>query len=743
MVLALNDNFKRAFTHGNAEARFHVTIDTGVDLITATDGLVDDPSSFSVGGVDTGGIVLVTPLAQEISPLSRRIQTNAVFVTCQDKWIRPYLVNNRVKGQKVTIKLGAKSIAFADYVNYFVGIIDNVKPTGDGQTVVVTCLDLTSSIKSRDVVGYWNQIHPLDVIVELLGKGGIPSSQIDLVSFDPATAANAPVGHFVVGRSEVVGWGQDGTIRDPSNPIDLINELLVMMNGSLVIQEDGQIAFKIFDAAAATVADWTDQHIDDFEQEDLDSNVINRVLVSFLGFPKEYSTTVISTSDSGAVTHQPVTKTAQGFQLDETASQTAFEHPDASDGGVYEARIPMPWVNGMFYFDEDNPFQPADGVIRMNLAGQSICGFREFDAGPQPTEAVIGGARPAHFYIQGEILEVTSIANLAFQDSDYNQRDPALDFGSQFVQVTNLGGLYDLTVTRAAFGSVAAALDIIGAFSDYAIDITIPLYAAQRILERFAFGAFTVNLSTSLAEFDKQLLDLVTLDNRNFVGFGFDGIVAASGKWEIVSKVVEKDANPPRIAWRVMFVPTQVLTVAARSWLATHRGDFADLSVGEQSLSAVSQAFISDGLDINASGGLNATIDRGTVKDATKVSRNEDTLTKALAANSDTYFWMDTTTGQIETKTVANAAPAPVRTKNQAFIGKVITDGASVTSVVQNKDPITGNVVVSPMHPGTAQFNSIGANAIDTRSRKTESNNQISNFDFGSFTREPLDFKGT
>ena len=748
MALTLNANWRRAMEQSGAEPRFHVRIETGSGDINGLDGEVDNKGiAFGTGGTDVG-IVQVTPLTQEIDVFSRRMQISSVFVTVHDKWIRDFMIANRLRGQSVRIRLGERSLPLLNFEDYFNGVIDSIQPSGDGQTVVLTCVDYIAYLRTQKVVGYWNQQHPLQVIDDILTKAGVPAGLIESTSLDPSTAAFDEIGHFVVGRSEASGFaGDDHTVREPTEPWELINQLLIMCNGSLVTNEDGKLEFKIFDSAAATVADWTDEQIGDFQQMQLEENAINRVVCGFLGFPREYEQTVsVSSSNiNGVQTQTPnkVQKMAQGFQFDETASQAAFADAVGGGPGIYEANVNMPWVTGVLR--NDLGFTAVEDPITLQWWGSSFCGTRGIRPGPQPAEAVVSGSKPAYIYLQGEILEVTSITDAAgptYDRGSYEQVDPEQPFSTQAIDVELDMGLLELAVTRAQFGTTAVASTDFNSIDDYVLDVTIPVYVCQKLLERFAFGAFMIQVRTSIREYDKQLLDLVTIDNRNFIGFGFDGMTAGAGKWEIIQKEVDLYGDPPGINWVLQFIPSDSITVTARSWLASHRRSSEQSDIEEISASATSQGYLAEGFTVTSTGGLGIEISSGRIGGHRKTGRTFSTVAKTLAANSDVYIWLDYLNMVFGFLTVPNSDPEPDRPKNGVFIAKVITGAATVSSIEQDKDP-NGNVITQPFNGNRIQENTLGQGSLNTQTRAISAKKtSLANFDFGAFSREPDNFGG-
>lgn len=747
MALALNANWLQAIERSSAEPRFLVQLVFAGGTVDALDGLAPN-----VTATTDVGIVQVTPLSQRIDPLSRRMQISHLAVTCHDAWLRPLVLANRLKSQKIIVKLGERSLADADFVDFFTGVVVNITPDPDGQTITLGCSDLISNLRIEDVVGFWNNIHPLEAIEDILSKTSIPASEIDTTSLDPSIAANSDIGHFCVGRSQNSLWmHNDSTIHEPTDPYSLIGDLLIMVDGSLLVQEDGQITFKRFDSSAATVADWTDEQIGDFVQAPLDENVVNRASFGFLGYPKEIGeekAVTISDPLGGQIeVKTKFTKTAYNYQTEDTVSQAEFSHPDTSDPGVYEAVYKMPWLNAGATMSALQQIGATDGIIVTNT---SMCGTRGVFPGQpaaaappsaQPADAVITAARPLWLAIEDEIVRIDEMDHSAGSRGGLiTQFDPS-DGSAPTVQFPRVFVVPALKLFRGQKGTAAAAHAFVDYHSFLAFDITIPVFVGEQVLKRYAFGVPMVTITTSLREYAVQLLDFVTLDNRNFISKGIDGVTSGAGKWEVVSKEVDVYSDPPKITWILLFVPTHSITEAIRSWRSYHQNDEIRSSSDDLTGTFFSQGYIISGLVITTPGGLAADLSAGALGTHSGVLRLSADATFDLPASKDIYFYFNFD-GSVALLDVANAAAAPDAPIGGTFIGKVITDATVVTSIVQNKTPGLNDVPIKPLIGNRIQENTLGPRSLNTSTAVFGGASLQPNSDFGAFEEEPDTFFG-
>lgn len=750
MVLVVSEAWKDAFRKSNVEPRFRVIIDCGGGVVfEAVDG---DSPGVAINDV---GITQVSPLTHEIDPMVRNIQISAISVSCHDEWLRPHLVAGPLRGKKITVTLGERSLGQADFVSYFEGTIDGVLIEPGGSIITLECVDLFSFLRGKKVVGFWEGDHPLEVIEDLLTRSDVPAAQIDSISLDPGLVRNSDIGHFVVNRSVAnIHYGDDRTVNTPSEAMLMINELLIMTNGSLVVNEDGVLTYKRFKDTDPTVSDWDDGVIDQFKQEVIDENIVNRVTFGFSGFPQEiedqHTITVASPTNPLQMTSTTVKKTklVDIFRLEDTASQAIYAHPDTGDPRVFESVLALPWVHSRCgildeTYDTATPvdLDPADTTVLVTT-GNYISGMRGIFNLVSPIGEELSAARPGWFVARHELFRIEELV----RDPDrlfykaHQQFDPDTQTFSEIKIATDLKST---VVFRGQVGSTAISHEIPAELEGLCTDVTIPMIIGTELLERFRTGAFVVRLTTPLTEYDKQLLDFVTLDNRNFVAPGFDGIIAASGKWEIIGKNVDVYASPPRCEWVVMFIPGTATTLGFTNWAAHHRGSEWNSGFRENSNADTSQGYIASGLDITDGGGLNISVSAGAAATHMGQVHVQEPQTVELDALTDTYLYMSNGDGGIKAVGVPNANPVPARPLfGYTFLGKIVTGAATIGVITQNKTPGKNTVPISPFHGNRVQYNTVGSNAVDKNSAQTDGENLVRNFDFGSFSEEPDEFFG-
>lgn len=281
MAISVSANWKEAVLRSGAEIRLLMSIydDGGLRAIASDGSTATTPLS---GENIASAIVGVSQIASEIDPKTRLTEIGRVTIEVLDKWVRPYVVNYRMKGMKVILKLGARELALSDYETYFTGFIDDIIPQPDGLTVLIECLDTWSMIKDQEIVGSWVGLHPLEAIEDIYDtKMGLDSSLWDDTSLDPSDSANAANSHLLVSRTAVphAPWLKDMTVDEPSSAEKLVKGLLEIVDGVQIPNAAGELAVRIFDPSESAVAHWDEDEINEFEQLEDMVNLTNKVSV--------------------------------------------------------------------------------------------------------------------------------------------------------------------------------------------------------------------------------------------------------------------------------------------------------------------------------------------------------------------------------------------------------------------------------------------------------------------------------
>lgn len=677
-----------------ADPRFIVTIEDGTNTWNFTDGPCER-IDYQPAVVD------VSAVAAEYSPESQRTQIGGVTITMLDTVMRPIINAHRMKGMKVTITLGEQSLPSAFFQPYFVGVIDETLPEPDGRNVRLICMDIWSLLGDIEITGAWLDLHPLEIVEDILdSKLGLDSSLWDATSLDPSDAAHAEHSHLVGMRAKVLGtyvMASDHTVYTPTSALELISQLMEVVGGNIIIQEDGKVRANIFDPSTAAVAHWDDTIIKDLVQvSNWKGRIFNRVSVGAGG-------AMGSINYMAPGGHLQYTKPQSDFvyTVDDTASQTNHGF-GVQTSRVFSKVINNPWVmSSLCQLSPTNRIYSGD--YRLVLNGTSdpatllvnciqMSGTRLAGAS-QPAWAKPSSTRPVYLLVRDaqdggqEILKMTtavSVGSGSGPGRTVQYLYPNPDGDPEIASYTaHIGGMIG-TFARAQLGTTKRAFN----YGAFAMDITPQVYMANKLLARYSEASPKISVTTSIDQYAVQLGDLITIDWPEFLFYNADGIDNTT-KWEVVSK----SAKPPMIEWVLVRAVEGTPTKSHATW-----GD--DLTRNMQTVrqlatKAFTDVAIVQGLTVTATGGFGVTVSVGVSSDGL----NEfvllgDGTDLTMAASKDTYLYQDITSGGVVREEVALGAAEPAPSPNLVPIAKVTTDGSGVTSVAdrtRDKDGIVTN----------------------------------------------------
>jgi hypothetical protein len=658
--------------NSGAELRVLFSIDNGVDPAwTAVSGycsLIDAPVA----------VTNVAAIATEVDPLTRQQQSGELTVEVSDSWLRPILVANRIKGKKGTIKIGFADIAEADFIAAACGPIEEISPSGprDHGTVTIALMDLATVLQSQDLLAAWINYHPLECLYDgAAGKSAFSrcgynsSTWVDEDSFNPEDADYASnIGHLVVSRVQAFD------VYEKTSAFELVQQVCQLLYGQVSSDESGKLVFKRFDASAASVDDWT---IDDIiegsiEQDPLDSNVVNQVIVKFAGAEPS--------------TDHP----AKTLIFNDTDSQTAYAYPGATTR-VITHEIETAWAPGNHMAPLHANF--AAGATTLLLGGpgaHGLSGMREAMAGVH-ANCQISAARPLWLLLSPlysdaayEVIKATtSTIGSPTGNAQWFDWSGAGWTQTQFKFQTTL-----TNITRAQLGTADVLHEYLGTNATYVWDITSVVQLAQAILQRFKYGCPIIRLATPINKIAIQQGDLVTVTCQDLLAYGADGYTSST-KWEVISKEIDPMASPPQIKWGLALAGSTAWNpgFGFRGSAQHEQGSIYD-EMRSTERTDVAQAFVAEGGATTATGGLTAQVAAGVYSSgSSRVARTAAT-SYTVNTNKDTYVTADPYTGTLTSREVATGAAAPDKMASEVWVSKIVSDGVSVTSVVDLRETL-------------------------------------------------------
>jgi hypothetical protein len=469
----------------------------------------------------------------------------------------------------------------------------------------------------------------------------------------------------------------------------LIDELQKMCLGTLFVAEDGVITFELYEAAASAVRTLTEDDVFEVRVETTYGNLVNRIAFLLADSTELYQ---------------------GGWTMKDTASETNFTPPSGS-AYVAEATVEFGLLKPRF--------KPAAPIFTTSAADiklkdgdiMSLCGMRGSDnPGSQPADAKISAARPLYLRIATEIIKETTALTINTTDG---QAFPVTVDENGKVSTTAGTGYYSSCtlasggMTRASLGTTAVwhpdASDLDNGDviswktfqSEQPIqDLTIPERWGRLQLARFSNGCPILSFKTSLRHYDLQIGDVIALEHQLYAHYG-DVEADSNTTWEIINKEVDlmkgecyfKVARIARTGGTSV-TAGYVMISPLNAQSATH-----SMLRAQQQLRG-GQAYI-QGMKLATGSGLTFTVDKGTACIGAQVYRYPEKITFTVAASKDTYVYVDQFNGSIVMNAVNNGAARPTNDENWIIIGKVVSGGASTSSVVQmqNQAPFTQSQV--------------------------------------------------
>lgn len=574
MSLSLGAHITKTLEAQYPELTVIITLTTqGSDSFVFTGGaFIDQPASGAA--IDyIHNIHAVTPISPKLDPLTRQVQTGAVTVTFVDDGTIRELLRDSGSGTDAThLKHATMEIVFASKYDlsatapYWKGLVDDVLPR-DG----VIDLIGKDAIRYADGLRYygnWMNKHPLELITDLLDAADVQSAFIDSTSMDPDT--DTDISHFIaanffwpgsfaygqvasqLGEEYAEGTGSSMTPRafvysndDNSGKKGLkiresIEQIALMMYGSVWADEQGKIKFKRFDSTESAVDTWTSDDILDIKQVSTYKNMVNEVLVALGSGEKE-----------------------MGYRHRDTDAQARYKMPGGT-GCIWQIAIKLPFAAQLLPMEDDVTAVQTAGITVRGLDTSGTCGTRVQDKFRETTStfaslspfsqdsaAQLSSSRKLYILWGGEVLTATGLtfANTEWKLKDTDAYGAAPSPQTYSYVPTN----FDLTgVTRGVEGSAAIHYGSSNANPTGCFDITIPRMFAQTIVARAANGIPEIEVETSLAKYSTQIGDLVEIDDEFPIMWAHNGITAADNvKFEVVGKEADVLNDPTRIRWRL------------------------------------------------------------------------------------------------------------------------------------------------------------------------------------------------
>lgn len=564
---------------------WEVTIERGANSWVAVSG------DREIGGAPPS-VVAVEPAAIAYDPGESRLAVSGrvTVVFARDGWIEAVVAADWLRGAKVTIKLGPRSLNTGAWVTLPLCYVVDLEIRD--ATIGLVCEEYAGLLSQPGLKPRGVNLHPLEVIEAALTASGIPSSAWSATSLDPEDAGNASIAHLNVTLEDLGLFPSNANNQWPPNAnpapddsdstLSLAEAAMTMIGGLVKHNENGEIEIGRSGGSGSTVRNWTVDDVSDVRQVTSHEAIATRFLARF-----------IKLADSGQ-------QYWTSYQAESVGAQDALS-PDASTGHVVAREIDLRLCSGsgrMFALDTHPTATAIVGLItgtstafRVSTAGWggwTGCRFGGSQIGSTaiPSWARVSASKPAYVMLYGNGYRVETGFRL---DEDITKSGSArpeiikIDTIASVTSVVNTGNFVpvrqndssgkrypaDVQFTiaasgRAQFGTSTPA--VAWRTGTPILDVTVPVLRMHALLGRYDYGVPFLELSTGLHEWPVELGDLVTLTHPTPVvhkAIGCD----TSHVWEIVGKeLIFGGQDSPRIQWTLAWYtdavkPTHTITV--------------------------------------------------------------------------------------------------------------------------------------------------------------------------------------
>lgn len=696
-MLALDTSWIAAFAKRKAQP--YIQIDLYYN--PADNSVYKRFSSWARTGIDKtitaqqeSSIISITNSSRELDPIERSVHVNQITVdVLMDSDVQSLITDYGLIGAYAYFKIGEKSLGPGIVEPFFFGLLDGVKPKEKSVELLFKEYDFVAW-KTKCYSDTWFGKHPIEILKSLLEQTLlIDGVDINTTSF--TWDNDATISHYVVSGSIATRstWRNDyktsddrvtEAALDDADPI--IQDLLNIVNGNVLIKENGVIYFQKFDSSAAVVANWTDDDLDEFEILSLYDNLINKII--FKTHPKADGFILANsyTDTSSASTKFPLRNRTTGAlsantkeKLFESNWVRAFGYLRLIDGSALGA--------GNYW----TAIWPAVGnEFTITAHGWGFCGTKwsGFPSGTQDADALLSDARTAYLKVNNEIIEVD---RCTIDTNQYNLLDYYAKIADTTITTTKAPVFLTFRVkTRGALGTTAAAatrtadpLSYLNPYEVTLFDITIPLARIYAIAQRCSNGMPVISCTTNLSQYAMQLGDLVTITTNRYKAYGRTS-VGTETKWEIIKKEIdwENCCMKWSLAWATETSPPAMTDL----WNQFRSTRFGQLSSDEQIQNNygnenVFTPTVGAGLSCSVTSGLNYTITAGYIDVGQVTQQFPTTYSGTVTASRDTYVFWNTSIGGLYFDVQNNGSSQPTYPTIFKPLFKIVSGGAAISAI--------------------------------------------------------------
>lgn len=497
-------------------------------------------------------VAKVTPRSAALDPLKNRQTLSTLEVEfVDDQLVRDLIAANNLQGKTLTVWLGADPGNDTDFPEgsfapYFGAIIETHSfgpgvirlTTKDPRTIGFSRNGSTLRLPmltdaDGNALGYSAQGAATVAMRNALVAALVPAALYDSASFD--IASNPSVGHLVIDRrrsptASDYAAVSDRTLHTRTSLQECLDQVAEILRGYVLVQENGLIAYKQFDSAAAAVFRFT---ANDMQLSTIEGGLDLKTIIRSVAIQTAWEGASVGGGPGFHV----------GYVDADNAAQTSWGFTGGTKNSA-DHSVEDQWFSTIMansYVD----ILAADASIKTwqsNFTGNKTSGGA---SGNSPASALVDAAHPGYLYVRGSSRSSTGVS------------DPGEII--KYTTVTNVNDAYPGRsvggLTRGMFGTVAADHKMTaGDVSGIAIvDVTAVVRCADEILKRFKDGAGYLTFKTDLSKYAPQLADIVYVETPLYVRPGLNGLaVGNTTPFEVVQKDV--DVANKTITWRLVEV---------------------------------------------------------------------------------------------------------------------------------------------------------------------------------------------
>lgn len=540
-------------------------------------------------------IISMSTYGREIDPSTREHSAGTIQLDLvDDGFIRKIISIVGLDNCYVDLYCGEQSLSENDFMLFLRTIINSATPSFSEPLLTLELGDPLDFLRNRLYSGTIYPHHPIRAIEHilyhvnrniLLGNLFDTSSlTIDDVPQSSSAQTVARNAYKLDDETEI-----DNRISDPTPVIDLLNELILLLDGTLAEDGTGRLYFKELDYAAAAVRTLnvgrgSKQDAVITEMTPPSESIINRVNINVNGGP-------ISAT----------------FSIEDPASLAEY-------GEHFDFELSSPWLTGVARYQSAS----AEATASTSWINQVTLNYYGFRLTPVSWAAAISGFdgwttadsvyaeqsdtqyaienvsdRPAYFLLQGRmsttyggggtiidggqsIIKVyrrtysSSLPGSIVASTEY----PAISSHPDQCWVTPVQWLYHISdistdgFTHGTGGFGTYPLYLTGGGTGYSydryspiyiFDVTSPVWIANRKFRRFRYGCPKLTIEAPLTQADLSIGDVIALSgDERYLTLGRDGI-SSNATWEVIRTEVSFVGDSPGVTLQLMLLSDSVM----------------------------------------------------------------------------------------------------------------------------------------------------------------------------------------